>query len=94
MHNVFERRIRTDLSDKKRAESAFRYLDRSAQSGSKASRAFIELLLSHVPLSERGEFVSRLQCDEDGGHYSAFHELTLHEALRRQECNVEFSTRP
>ncbi len=93
MHNVFERRIRTDWSDKTRAESAFRYLDRSAQSSSKASRAFIELLLSHVPLSERKQLVSRLQCD-DRGHYSAFHELTLHEALRQQGCNVEWLERP
>jgi hypothetical protein len=74
-------------------ESTFSYLNRSAKPISAASRTLIEEWLSYVPESEHNAFRARFRCGRNEEFDSAFHELFLHEFLRRQNCSLEFPTR-
>jgi len=83
---MFDSITRTDTSCKKRAETIFRYLNKSARPGSEVSRALIEEMLSRVPRDSRRELCSRFRSGSDAEFASAFQELCLHDLLIRQEC--------
>jgi hypothetical protein len=87
---VFDSVRRTDMTRKKRTESIFAYLNRSAKPGSAASRELVEAWLSLVPAAEYANLRRRFRCGNDAEYISALQELTLHELLRRQGCQVWF----
>jgi len=78
------------MTRKMRTESTFSYLNRSARRGSAASRALIETWLYRTPAAEHADFRSRFRCGNDLQFTSALQELTLHELLRRQGCELRF----
>ncbi len=78
------------MSRKKRTESTFDYLNRSARCASDAERGLVETWLSRVPATEHTDFCARFRCGDDRQFTSALQELTLHELLRRQRCILTF----
>jgi len=87
---VFDPVRRTDMSGKKLTETTFAYLNRSGRRSSAASRALIEDWISRVPAEERAHFRSRFRSAREVEFTSALHEMTLHELLRRQGCEIRF----
>ena len=49
------------MSGKKRTESSFAYLNRSARRGSAESRALIETWLSRIPATQYADFCKRFR---------------------------------
>jgi len=88
--HVFDRIVGADMSPKKRTESTFAYLNRSARPGSTECRALIEKWLSRLPAVEHAHFCSRFRCGNDVEFNSAIQELTIHELLCVQGCKLHF----
>jgi hypothetical protein len=87
---IFEIIPRTDMSRKRRTESSFAYLNRSAQRGSAESRELMEIWLSRVPASEHANFRARFRSSNEQLFTTALQEITLHELLRCQRCKLRF----
>ena len=87
---IFDRFRRNDMGAKKRTESSFAYLNRSARRGSAESRALMETWLSRLPASEHADFCARFRSGDEQQFTSALQEMTIHELLRRQGCKLHF----
>lgn len=90
MTAVFDCTTRTDTSYKKRSESFFAYLNRSARRDGEACRALIEDWFSRLPVTEQKNSCSRFRCGSDAEFASPFQELFLHELLLRLGCKACF----
>jgi hypothetical protein len=87
---LFDTNAQIETSDKSLCESVFAHLNRSVKLSDTARRALIEEWLFHLPESEQGKFCVRFRSGNDNQFVSAFHELFLHEFLRRQSCTLDF----
>ena len=72
---MFDANAQRDDGRRNLTESVFAYLNRSAKSGSEASRA----------LTEQSEFRARFRFGDNIRFATAFQQLFLHEFLRHQE---------
>lgn len=86
---VFDNEAPRTSDRKKRFESVFEYLNRSAKRGSAAARSLIEDWVLQLPASERAEIRTRFRSKDNNKFYAAFQELFLHEFLRRQKCELQ-----
>lgn len=88
MTTIFDSVTRTDGSYKKRAESIFAHLNRSAKHSVEVSRDLVEGMFSHVPCDSQVELRARFRSGSDAELASAFQELCLHELLIKQGCKL------
>lgn len=80
---VFEEGPRIDARPPQHKESAYAYLNRSADARAEQERARIEDCFERYPAAERRELGLRLRSRLDDQHRAALFELTLHELLLR-----------
>jgi hypothetical protein len=83
MITVFDEARKTDTARKKRHESLYSYLSRSANPDSTAGRRLIEEWFSRFPADEQTNLRSRFQSGRDKDFHSAFQELFLYELVMR-----------
>jgi hypothetical protein len=87
---LFSSYTRTNLDHKRRKETAFEFLDRSAWKISELVRQIVNEFATHYLLDE--EFIKMFKSKLDKQHYSAVFELLIHALLTRS--NLSLSRHP
>ncbi len=85
---IFDVYERDDGSVRRHSETNFEFLNRCSWKAVSQVRDLIELYLSHFPISEQNEIVSRIRSGTKNAFSSAIFELFLHEALLRQNFEI------